>query len=477
MRDTLALRTRIAVLACLPGLAACSSPAEPAAERQGKPPRPSRTVKELPAAERDQADHDADEADAKQAKIQPARKVVAVPAGQSKANQPTPPAVASPSQGSHATPMGPVPGDPPFIDGYNPEEDTCISGNWCGAGPAAAAVAVPNVPEELGCAVRIAGGKASETIKGDPKTYEGLSAAPNMQGALNQHGTELARAKGGDDVCCYHWFEYCSGRPHLSEHGPVLAPVQPAGGELEGWCDPTLAEDRPDPLASSPALRARVAAAWLDDARAEHASVAAFARATLELMAVGAPPSLLAQAQQAGLDEIEHARACFGLAARYGGEAMRPGPLPALPPRPADPCRLAADTFAEGCVGETIAALAARRAARGATDPLVAAALERIADDEARHAALAWSTVAWARAEGGAAVAEHLRRVAASLRPSDDEALPPEEPEATQLRAHGRLDARAHALAGRQAWAEIIAPMLEQLLAEPRREHPQPTHA
>jgi len=26
----------------------------------------------------------------------------------------------------------PVPGDPPYVDGFNPEEETCPSGNWCG---------------------------------------------------------------------------------------------------------------------------------------------------------------------------------------------------------------------------------------------------------------------------------------------------------------------------------------------------------
>jgi hypothetical protein len=46
----------------------------------------------------------------------------------------------------------------------------------------------------------------------------------------------------------------------------------------------------------------------------EHASVAAFARFTLDLLALGAPADLVQSAQQALGDEIAHAELCFGLA-------------------------------------------------------------------------------------------------------------------------------------------------------------------
>lgn len=374
----------------------------------------------------------------------------------------------------HADGMMGFPGDPPFIDGYNPEENNCNTGNWCGSAAAADALAVPSLPEELGCAIRITGGRATEIIKGDPKTYAGLTTAPNMQGSLNQHGTELARAKpGGGDTCCYHWFEYCSGRPHLSDDGPVLAPVLPAVEAGQGWSAPTHGEGVEPRLPAS--LRERIAAEWLEDARAEHASVAAFARATLELMALGAPPALLAEAQRAGLDEIDHAQRCFSLAGRYGGVPMQPGPLPALAPRGADLVRLAVDTFAEGCVGETIAALVAQRAARSCTDDVVERSLVRIADDEARHAALAWSTIAWALREGGEAVARGLRAIAAQLRPAA--AVPNADPRAAMLAAHGRLDARAHARAARDAWDEVIGPMLDEQLGASGLARPQPSSA
>lgn len=363
-------------------------------------------------------------------------------------------------------PYGAFPGDPPFIDGYNPEEESCVSGNWCGAGDAARAISVPSVPAIGDCPSKIGGGKPSELIASDTKTYAGLSAVPNMQGSFNEHGTELARERGNDPTtCCYHWFEYCSGRPHLGQDGPVVAQVR-AG---DAWGEPATAGTSDGRLPE--ALRQHIAQQWLQDARAEHASVAAFARAALELMAVGAPPELLAQALAAAQDEVEHARRCFELAGRYGGAAVQPGPLPALAPRPSTIARLAADTFAEGCVGETIAALAAQRAARDCADPRVRECLETIADDEARHAALAWSTVAWALKEGGAPVARELRRVAASLRGhASASALPPRDERAKALAAHGRLDARAQARAETDAWEDLVGPMLASLLdgATPR---------
>jgi hypothetical protein len=56
---------------------------------------------------------------------------------------------------------------------------------------------------------------------------------------------------------------------------------------------------------------------------------------------------------------------------------------------------LAASALRDGCWQEQASADALRDDARAAVDPTVAALLERIADDEDRHAALAWEIVAW----------------------------------------------------------------------------------
>lgn len=150
---------------------------------------------------------------------------------------------------------------------------------------------------------------------------------------------------------------------------------------------------------------ARLAAKWLEAARMEHASVAAFSATSLRLMALGAPPELIAATHRAALDEIEHARAAFALAAAYGGEPVTPGPLE-MDARPMALRELAIETFVDGCVGETVAAYEAACEAEVEHDPAVAAVLAKIAEDEARHAELAWQIVAWCVAQDRSILAE-----------------------------------------------------------------------
>lgn len=148
--------------------------------------------------------------------------------------------------------------------------------------------------------------------------------------------------------------------------------------------------------------RAALASHWLDAARMEHASVASFARLTLELLAVGAPPELLVRAQAAGIDEVRHAQACYGLAQALGAGDVGPGPLAVDGSLRAPSLRdLAAATAREGCVFETVAALQAQVEAVQANHPTLQAWLQPIADDEGRHAELAWEIVRWAVDTGG----------------------------------------------------------------------------
>jgi hypothetical protein len=83
----------------------------------------------------------------------------------------------------------------------------------------------------------------------------------------------------------------------------------------------------------------------------------------------------------------------------------------------------------EGCVRETFGALVAAWQASHSSDPEVAAALERIARDELRHAALSWAIARWSEAVLGeterasiaaareAAIAELLVEAARPLHP------------------------------------------------------------
>jgi hypothetical protein len=240
------------------------------------------------------------------------------------------------------------------------------------------------------------------------------------------------RSMCGEDRCC-------EGSPTTRRD------ARGAGEEDAGWAMEVEGGERDAALAE----------AWSSDARMEHASIASFARATLELLAVGAPPALVSATQQASLDEVEHARLCFALASRYAGRELGPGPLAVVGPRSADLVRLACDVFVEGCVGETIAALAAVRAGRGCEDEVVREVLAKIADDEARHAAVAWATLGWACERGGEAVREAVRGLAAVMR---DEVFAEEElvAEVSRLARHGRLDAAGQQACVRAAWAALI---------------------
>src|SRR5262245_23198851 len=66
---------------------------------------------------------------------------------------------------------------------------------------------------------------------------------------------------------------------------------------------------------------------WSLAARFEHASIASFNKFSLELLAVGAPGTLVAAANRAALQEVEHAQACFAAASAYAGRGIGPGPL------------------------------------------------------------------------------------------------------------------------------------------------------
>ncbi|MCA9701549.1 MAG: hypothetical protein KC431_28775, partial [Myxococcales bacterium] len=218
----------------------------------------------------------------------------------------------------------------------------------------------------------------------------------------------------------------------------------------------------------SSAQRREIGAAWRRDGLTEHASIASFVRARSELARLGAPRELLRDCRAAARDEVRHARLCLALAAAYDGERLVPGALPRLPLRAPDLARLAVDTFVEGCVGETVAALCARVAAAECREPVVAAVLAEITADESRHAALAWRTVKWALAVGGApvrrAVLDEARRLSVLGRVADIG-------DPSEGRGHGRLGpARLEALR-RQAWEALIGPLLVELVGAGEATH------
>lgn len=367
------------------------------------------------------------------------------------------------------------PGRDPYAN--HDEEEGCPKGDWCGSPEDARKFSIDHVPEQLGCPSKIiAKPQVANSLDKKDKRWEGFSFHPMMQGRLMSSVTKETRESGkAKDTCCYHWFEYCSGRPLLDGEEMVLAELQPGSTWSCNPAEVAAPSERPD-AEIPPELRARIGELWVEDARMEHAAIGAFMRATLELMAMAAPSELLAGVQEAAQDEVVHAQRCFGLAARFAGVQREPGPLPTLEPRVGDPSaeadwtRLALDTFVEGCVGETIAALVARRSLRHCEDPATRATLEQIADEEGRHAGLAWQTIAWileASGDHSEAVVEALRAQAGAQAEAAAQAcgddLPPADPQAQALAVFGRLDRRTELLARRDAWDELILPTLEAM--------------
>ena len=134
-------------------------------------------------------------------------------------------------------------------------------------------------------------------------------------------------------------------------------------------------------------------------ARAAHmeaASVSAFRHLARELAAHDAPPELVGRAKAAARDEVRHARAMTALA-KQRGAVPEPARVGAMPLRSLE--ALALENAVEGCVGETFAALMAYRQAAHATDPEISSTMRTIAEDETRHAALAYAVSAWVSAK------------------------------------------------------------------------------
>jgi hypothetical protein len=212
--------------------------------------------------------------------------------------------------------------------------------------------------------------------------------------------------------------------------------------------------------------REAVAAHFAEAGLMEHASVAAFARFSLQLLALGAPPELVRACTAAMADETRHAELCFGVAARYAGRRFAPGPLDVTG-------ALAAVTLAdvlelvvhEGCIGETIAALEANWAAEAATDPTVRDVLQSIAEDEGRHAALAFKFVAWA-IEREPELAARVERwlAAAQLAGASPAMSRTDSAEPSELEGHGVLSPATRRAARRAALHDVLPSVIATAL-------------
>jgi len=234
---------------------------------------------------------------------------------------------------------------------------------------------------------------------------------------------ECALGYGVDDAFACRTQNCDVGRPLVVDGAARTAPTSARAS----WGSPPVGLPRD----------AERAAWWVRTAQGEHASVASFARVVLELLALGAPASLVLATQQAMVDEIRHAEMAFGLAQAFGGAPVGPGPLDVsgiAPETGAD--AILRRLIAEACVNETLC-VADAMAARAAALPAERVVLDTIVADETRHAALAWRTLGW------------LLRACPELRPVATEAF---------------AGARAR-FVDHPAWSGVVAPCAAVALA------------
>ena len=114
---------------------------------------------------------------------------------------------------------------------------------------------------------------------------------------------------------------------------------------------------------------------------------------------VGAPPDLVERAHRCAMQEIDHARRCFALAAGYGARSHDVEPMPDLLLGGLDVddplVTLAVESLEDGCLLEDFNADVAARCARGCEDAATRDVLERIVREEREHAEFSWDLLAW----------------------------------------------------------------------------------
>lgn len=219
-------------------------------------------------------------------------------------------------------------------------------------------------------------------------------------------------------VCCYTvevvdhnpGADCVIGRPFFEGERTKVAPIALAAAPIDA------------PSSSIAGSDAR-AAAWARAGAAEHASVAAFSRLSLQLLRLGAPLELLEGVQTAALEEVQHAKACWNLAEQLCGQAIQVGEFPFgsavdVNTTLAD---LAYAAVREGCLAETLGACVVQAVAPLAADD-ARTALGRLGDDEARHAVLSFRIVSWALQVGGPDVERAVRSALAEPWPTLDTA-------------------------------------------------------
>lgn len=173
----------------------------------------------------------------------------------------------------------------------------------------------------------------------------------------------------------------CSAHAGAGESVVLRCTYCAIGRRTEGLCEPDLR------------VPGNVVGQFLaNNATLEEASVKAFERLRDELCAHGAPASLLDALGVAADEERDHTERVTRAARAWG---VDPQPARVEPVAQRSLFAIALENAVEGCVRETYGALVAAWQAVHAGDPDLASMYARLADDEARHAALSWEMDEW----------------------------------------------------------------------------------
>jgi hypothetical protein len=233
------------------------------------------------------------------------------------------------------------------------------------------------------------------------------------------------------------------GRP-LRVRGRILHPELRLGSDWSRGAAPDVSD-------LDAASRRALEVLWLHDAQKEHASVPAFARLSWLLAAGGAPADLLEAVHRAALEEIDHARRCFALAAGYGGHAHTAEPMPdllhaGLELRDELWVHLAVESLRDGCLLEDYNADIAAACGVVCEDAAASKVLAQIAREERSHADLSWRIVDLAIERGGTGVrralvaaAEDLARISRPTAVARDKQAIIDGADPGALRRHGRI--------------------------------------
>jgi hypothetical protein len=167
----------------------------------------------------------------------------------------------------------------------------------------------------------------------------------------------------------------------------------------------------------TPSLLATARRFWTTMALQEHRTAAAAAATVQALVAARAPIDLVAHAARFVTDELAHVELCARVAAGLGGAAPMAydgaALVPATSPELSSLGRAAELVVRGYCVGEALSLPMQQATARSQQHPLLAGVLQRLARDEAAHAAFGWLFLDWADTLFDAPLRRHLRTVAA----------------------------------------------------------------